>query len=73
MSQIIQKKALKIIMDKNPQNSLVDKNPLIILTSFVKEKSSVSPPTTCNFCRRGGYISNTCPLRKSLQKTTTLA
>ena len=37
---------------------------------FVKESSSASPSTTCNFCGRGGHISSKCPLRNVSKKNS---
>ena len=37
---------------------------------FVKESTSASLSTTCNFCGRGGHISSTCPLKNCSQKNS---
>ena len=41
------------------------KNKKYFKNYFVKEAYSFSPSTICNFCGRGGHISDICPLRKS--------
>ena len=51
--------------DSNPQ-----KNKKYFKNYFVKESSSASPSTTCNFCGRGGHISSTCLLRNGSQKNS---
>ena len=38
---------------------------------FLKESTSESHSTICNFCGRGGHISSTCPLRNESLKTLT--
>ena len=38
---------------------------------FVKDSTTESPSTICNFCGRGGHISITCPLRNGSQKVST--
>ena len=37
---------------------------------FVKESSSASLSTTCNFCGREWHISSTCPLRNGFHKNS---
>ena len=51
--------------DSNPQ-----KNKKYFKNYFVKESSSASPSTTCNFCGRGGHINSACPLRNGSQKNS---
>ena len=46
------------------------KNKKYFKNYFVKESTSASPSTTCNFCGRGGHISSTCPLRNGSQKNS---
>ena len=46
------------------------KNQKYFKNYFVKESTSASPSTTCNFCGRGGHISSTCPLRNGSQKNS---
>ena len=44
------------------------KNQKYIKIYFVKESTSASPSTTCNFCEKEWHISSTCPLRNGFQK-----
>ena len=53
----------KCVFDKQELGFKSSKNQKYFKNYFVKESSSVSPSTTCNFCGKGGHISSTCPLR----------
>ena len=46
------------------------KNQKYFKNYFVKESTSTSPFTTCNFCGKWGHISSTCPLRNGSQKNS---
>ena len=58
----------KYVFDKQGLWFKSSKNPKYFKNYFVKESTSASPSTTCNFCGRGGHISSTCPLRNGFQK-----
>ena len=47
------------------------KNEKYFKNYFVKESTSKSLSTICNFCGRGGHNSGTCPLRNGFQKVST--
>ena len=58
----------KCIFDKQWLGFKSSKNQKYFKNYFVKESTSASPSTTCNFCGRGGHFSSTCPLRNGFQK-----
>ena len=58
----------KCIFDKQGLRFKSLKNQKYFKNYFVKESTSASPSTTCNFCERGRHISSTCPLRNGSQK-----
>ena len=60
----------KCVFDKQGLGFKFSKNQKYFKNYFVKESSSASPSTTCNFCGRGGHISSTCPLRNGSQKNS---
>ena len=60
----------KCVFDKQELGFKSLKNPKYFKNYFVKESSSASPSTICNFCGRGGHISSTCPLRNGSQKVS---
>ena len=53
----------KCFFDKNGLRYKFSNNEKYFKNYFVKESTSESPSTICNFCDRGGHISSTCPLR----------
>ena len=60
----------KCVFDKQRLRFKSSKNQKYFKNYFVKESTSASPSTTCNFCGRGGHISSTCPLRNGSQKNS---
>ena len=46
------------------------KNQKFFKNYLIKESTSASPSTTCNFCGRGGLINSTFPLRNGSQKNS---
>ena len=58
----------KCVFDKQGLRFKSLKNQKYFKNYFVKESTSASPSTTCNFFGRGGHISSTFPLRNSSQK-----
>ena len=60
----------KCVFDKQGLGFKYSKNQMYFKNYFIKESTSTSPSTTCNFCERGGHISSTCPLRNSSQKNS---
>ena len=61
----------KCVFDKRGLGYKTSKNEKYFKNYFVKESTSESPSTICNFCGRGGHISSTCPLRNGSQKVST--
>ena len=59
----------KCVFDKQGLGFKSSKNQKYFKNYFVKESSSASPSTICNFCGRGGHISSTCPLRNGSKKS----
>ena len=53
----------KCVFDKRGLGYKTSKNEKYFKNYFVKESTSESSSTICNFCGRGGHISSTCPLR----------
>ena len=53
----------KCVFDKQVLGFKSSKNQKYFKNYFVKESTSASPSTTCNFCGRERHISSTCPLR----------
>ena len=60
----------KCVFDKQGLRFKSLKNQKYFKNYFVKESTSASPFTTCNFCVRRGHISSTCPLRNGSQKNS---
>ena len=60
----------KCVFKKQGLGFKSSKNQKYFKNYFVKESSSASPSTTCNFCGRGGYIISTYPLRNGSQKNS---
>ena len=58
----------KCIFDKQGLGFKYSKNQKYFKNYFVKESTSASPSTACNFYGRRGHISSTCPLRNGSQK-----
>ena len=58
----------KCIFDKQGLGFKYSKNQKYFKNYFVKESTSASPSTACNFYGRRGHISSTCPLRNGFQK-----
>ena len=58
----------KFVFDKQGLGFKSSKNQKYFKKHFIKESTSASPSTTCNFCRKGGHISSTRPLRNVSQK-----
>ena len=74
-SFLVEKKSFEMILasqkcffDKQGLGFKSSNNQKYFKNYFVKESTSASPSTTCNFCRRGGHISSTCLLRNVSQK-----
>ena len=61
----------KCVFDKRGLGYKTSKNEKYFKNYFVKESTSKSPSTICNFCGRGRHISSTCPLRNGSQKVST--
>ena len=61
----------KCVFDKKGLGYKSSNNEKYFKNYFVKESTSESPSTICNFCGRGGHISSTCPLRTGSQKALT--
>ena len=61
----------KCVFDKRGLRYKTSKNEKYFKNYFVKESTSESSSTICNFCGRGGHISSTCPLRNGSQKAST--
>ena len=61
----------KCVFDKRGLGYKTSKNEKYFKNYFVKESTSESSSTICNFCGRGGHISSTCPLRNGSQKAST--
>ena len=61
----------KCVFDKRGLGYKTSKNEKYFKNYFVKESTSESSSTICNFCGRGGHISSTCPLRNGSQKELT--
>ena len=57
----------KCVFEKQGLGFKSSKNQKYFKNYFVKESTSASPFTTCNFCGRGAHISSTCPLRNGSQ------
>ena len=53
----------KCVFDKQGLGFKSSKNQKYFKNYFVKESTSASPSTTCNYCGRERHISSTCPLR----------
>ena len=53
----------KFVFDKEGLGYKSSKNEKYFKNYFVKDSTSESPSTICNFCGRVGHISSTCPLR----------
>ena len=53
----------KCVFDKRGLGYKTSKNEKYFKNYFVKESTSESSSTICNFCGRGEHISSTCPLR----------
>ena len=60
----------KCDFDKQGIRFKSSKNQKYFKNYFVKESTSESPSTTCNFCGKGGHISSTCPLINGSQKNS---
>ena len=60
----------KCIFDKQGLGFKSSKNQKYFKNYFVKESTSVSLSTTCNFCEKEWHISSTCPLRNGSQKNS---
>ena len=60
----------KCVFDEQELGFKYSKNQKYFKSYFVKESTSASPSTTCNFCGRRGHISSTCPLRNGSQKNS---
>ena len=58
----------KCVFDKQGLGFKSSKNQKYFKNYFVKESSSASPSTTCNFCGRGGHSSSTCLFKKMVFK-----
>ena len=58
----------KCVFNKQGLGFKSSKNQKYFKNYFVKESTSASPSTTCNFCGRVGHINSTCPLRNDSQK-----
>ena len=58
----------KYIFDKQGLEFISSKYQKYFKNYFVKESTSASPSTTCNFCGRGEHISSTWTLRNGSQK-----
>ena len=61
----------KCVFDKNGLGYKSSNNEKYFENYFVKEFTSESSSTICNFCGRWGHISSTCPLRNGSQKVST--
>ena len=61
----------KCVFDKMGLGYKSSKNEKYFKNYFVKESTSESPSTICNFCDKGGHISSTCPLKNGSQKVST--
>ena len=61
----------KCVFDKRGLGYKFSKNEKYFKNYFVKESTSESSSTICNFCGRGGHISSTYPLRNGSQKVST--
>ena len=61
----------KCVFDKMGLGYKSSKNENYFKNYFVKESTSESPSTICNFCDKGGHISSTCPLKNGSQKVST--
>ena len=61
----------KCVFDKRGLGYKTSKNEKYFKNYFVKESTSESSSTICNFCGRGRHISSTCPLRNGSQKAST--
>ena len=60
----------KCVFDKQGLGFKSSKNQKYFKNYFVKESTSASPSTTCNFCGRGGHISSICSLRNGSEKNS---
>ena len=60
----------KCVFDKQGLWFKSSKNQKYFKNYFVKESSSASSSTTCNFCWKGEHISSTCPLKNGSQKNS---
>ena len=58
----------KCVFDKRGLGYKTSKNEKYFKNYFVKEFTSESSSTICNFCGRGGHISSTCPLEMDLKR-----
>ena len=61
----------KCVVDKRGLGYKSSKNEKYFKNYFVKESTSESPSTICNFYGIGGHISSTFPLRNGSQKVST--
>ena len=61
----------KCVFDKRGLGYKCSKNEKYFKNYFVKESTSESPSTICNFCGIRGHISSTCLLRNGSQKAST--
>ena len=61
----------KCVFDKYGLGYKSSNNEKYFKNYFVKESTSESPTTICNFCGKGGHISSTCPLINGSQKALT--
>ena len=60
----------KCVFEKQGLGFKSSKNQKYFKNYFVKESSSASPSTTCNFCGRGRHISSIYSLRNGSQKNS---
>ena len=60
----------KCVFDEQGLGFKSSKNQKYFKNYFVKESTSASLSTTCNFCGRGGHIRSTYPLRNGSQKNS---
>ena len=60
----------KCDFDKQGLGFKSSKNQKYFKNYFVKESTSASPSTICNFCGKRGHISSTCLLRNGFQKNS---
>ena len=61
----------KYVFDKRRIGYKCSKNEKYFKNYFVKESTSESPSTICNFCGIGGRISKSCPLINGSKKAST--